>query len=168
LQLVKKIELPFKFIDIKNEILNVIENVGYKANQIMCQGLEENSSDWFTGVGRIGDLDDEDEEKYIHINPALKGTSLEKLINHYNCFRTRIMLMKPKSCYSVHQDPTPRIHLPIITNSQCWMIWPTHNQCFQMMPGDLYFTDTTNNHTFINGSDQDRIHIVFGIKDKLI
>lgn len=163
-QLIKRLDLPFKFIDIKNEILDIVNTVGYKSNQIMCQGLAENPGDWHTGVGRIGTLDDENEESYIHVNPSLKGSNLEKLINHYKCFRTRIMLMPSKQCYSIHADPTPRLHLPIVTNTQCWMIWPFNNQCHRMFAGDLYYTDTTQPHTFINGSEENRIHVVFGVK----
>lgn len=166
-QLVKKIDLAFNFIDIKQEVLEIIKEVGFKSNQIICQSLKETPDDWYTGIGRVDSLEDQREEEYSYINSALKGTKLESLIQQYNCFRTRIMLLPFRQCYSIHADPTPRLHLPIITNSQCWMIWPIHNQCFRMLPGDLYYADTTLTHTFINGSEQDRIHIVFGIKDKI-
>ena len=161
---VNKVELPFKFIDIKNEVLDIISKVGFKSNQIICQTLAENPDDWYTGIGRIDTLEDQREEEYCHLNSTLAGTKLAALIEHYNCFRTRIMLMPPRQCYSIHADPTPRLHLPIVTNSQCWMIWPLANQCHRMMPGDLYSADTTKAHTFINGSEEDRIHVVFGVK----
>lgn len=162
--LVGKVNLPYDFISIKHEVLDLIDQVGFKSNQIICQSLKENPDDWYTGIGRIDTLEDQQEEEYCHLNSALAGTKLAELIKHYNCFRTRIMLMPPRQCYSVHADPTPRLHLPIKTNSQCWMIWPKHNQCFQMMPGDLFSADTTKPHTFINGSEEDRIHVVFGVK----
>jgi hypothetical protein len=163
-QFVKRLDLPFKFIDIKKEILEIIDSVGFKSNQIICQGLDQGTNDWYTGIGRINELEDENEESYIHINPTLNGSNLEKLIKHYKCFRTRIMLMPSKQCYSIHADPTPRLHLPIITNSQCWMVWPYNNQCHRMTVGNLYYADTTLQHTFINGSEENRIHVVFGVK----
>ena len=162
--LVKKVNLPYAFIDIKKEVLDIIDKVGFKSNQIICQTLEENPNDWYTGIGRIDTLEDQREEEYCHLNSALAGTKLAAVIEHYNCFRTRIMLMPPRQCYSIHADPTPRLHLPIVTNSQCWMIWPHTNQCYQMAPGNLYSADTTKAHTFINGSEEDRIHVVFGVK----
>jgi hypothetical protein len=159
---VSKLDLPFNFIDLKLEILDIIEKVGFYNKQIMCQGLSVNSDDWHTGVGRIDELEDSTEKNYIHLNSSLKGTNLEKLVKHYSCFRTRIMQMSPRTCYSVHKDPTPRLHLPIITNSQNWMIWPEHNACHRMIIGDLYWANTTELHTFVNASDEWRIHLVMG------
>jgi hypothetical protein len=161
---VNTIDLPVQFLDLKKEVLDIIQTVGFKSNQIVCQGLEENSKDWHTGIGRIESLEDKIEQSYCHLNPALIGTQLGKLIEHYNCFRTRIMLMPPRQCYSIHADPTPRLHLPIVTNSQCWMIWPHSNKCYRMPVGKLYSADTTKSHTFINGSEENRIHVVFGVK----
>jgi hypothetical protein len=38
--LVKKVNLPYAFIDIKKEVLDIIDKVGFKSNQIICQTLE--------------------------------------------------------------------------------------------------------------------------------
>jgi hypothetical protein len=161
---VNAIDLPVRFLDIKKEVLDIIQRVGFKSNQIVCQTLEENSNDWHTGIGRIDLLEDKIEQNYCYLNTELIGTQLGNLIKHYNCFRTRIMLMPPRQCYSIHADPTPRLHLPIITNPQCWMVWPHNNECHRMSVGQLYFADTTKSHTFINGSEEDRIHVIFGVK----
>jgi hypothetical protein len=161
-KLVSKVDLPFNFIDLKLEVLNIIEKVGWRDKQIICQGLEHDPDNWYTGTGSLGELEDSTEQNYVHLNSSLKGSNLEKLINHYGCFRTRIMQMSPRSCYSIHKDPTPRLHLPIITNFQNWMIWPEHSTCHKMIIGDLYWADTTKPHTFVNASDDWRIHLVLG------
>lgn len=150
---------------LKHEVLTLIEKVGLNSNQIICQQLTPNSTDWTIGVGRIAELEHQDEHLYKFINENLKGSKLEELILKYDAFRTRVMIMPPKQCYSVHSDPTPRIHVPIITNSQSWMVWPYLKSCEQMRCGKVYWTDTTKHHSFFNGGDTDRIHIVMGIKD---
>jgi hypothetical protein len=163
-EFVKIINFPFDFVKIKNEVFGIIDRIGFKSNQIICQTLKENSTDWHTGVGRIDLLEDKIEQHFIHLNPELAGTELGNLIKFYDGFRARIMLMPPRQCYSIHADPAPRLHLPIVTSTQCWMIWPHSNKCYRLSIGKLYLADTTKSHTFINGSEQDRIHVIFGVK----
>jgi hypothetical protein len=152
------------FKNLQNEILDLVSRVNFGENQIICQGLDETSSDWLTGIGSIEELAIKEEKKYKFIHPELKGTELEKFIIKHNGFRARIMSMGPRQCYSVHADPTPRLHLPIITNNQCWMIWPKQSKCYQLLEGIVYWTDTTIPHTFVNGSGTEkRIHLVMCI-----
>jgi hypothetical protein len=147
-----------------NEITSLIDEVGITHNQIICQQMTTNNSDWTTGIGRIDQLDHRDEHLYKFINKKLKGSKLEELITKYNAFRTRIMIMPPRQCYSIHADPTPRLHIPIITNEQSWMVWPYLNACEQMRPGKVYWADTTKHHSFLNGGETIRVHIVMGVE----
>ena len=158
---------PVKNFDkLKTEILNVISLVGSEHPQIICQGNNPESNDWLTGTGSITGLKIQNEFHYTHLNPALIGTEIANLIEEYQGVRTRIMTLKPRSCYSVHSDPTMRIHIPIITTAESWMIWPKDNYCSQLIPGYGYLTDTTKYHTFLNGSTEDRIHLVMCIDRK--
>ena len=77
-------------------------------------------------------------------------------------FRTRIMRLRPYQCYSYHIDPSPRIHIPLITNENCFMII---DDMLYRYPadGNYYLADTTKIHTFVNASLEDRIHIVGGV-----
>lgn len=152
------------FLALQKEVLELVEKTNVGDKQLICQGLEDGCNDWVTGVGSIEELDEQEERKYRFIHPELRGTLLEKFIKDHNGFRTRIILMDTRKCYSIHRDPTPRLHLPIITNNQCWMIWPYKNECHRLRAGIVYRTDTTQDHTFVNGSlDQIRIHIVMCI-----
>lgn len=153
------------FDSLLEEIHHLISTVGFEKNQIICQTLEKNCEDWLTGVGRIDELEHENEQLYKHLNPKLKNTEIEKVIEKYNAFRTRIMIMPPRRCYSIHSDPTPRLHIPIVTNDQCWMIWPSEQRCYKMVRGLVYWADTTKNHTFINGSTEDRVHLVLCVNN---
>lgn len=148
------------FNDLVTEVTSIIETAGGKENQIMCQSLDPNVDNWYTGIGRTSELHVQDETAYKYINPTLKNSILANIIQKHNAYRTRIMIMQGRACYSVHADMTKRIHIPIITNNQAWMIWPHHSACYHLVPGYAYLTDTTQEHTFINGSLEKRIHIV--------
>jgi len=149
------------FEKLHNEIAQIINTVGFENNQIICQSLDENEEDFNTGIGRIEDLEHKNEKSYKFINKSLKGTYLEELIINFKGYRSRILKLNPKSCYSIHQDPSPRIHIPIISNGQCWMVWPNHNFCLNMKPGLAYWTDTRKPHTFINCDEKlERVHLV--------
>lgn len=151
------------FEKLRLEVIDIIKNIGFLKNQIICQSLERDGNDWHTGIGRISELDYQDETLYRFLNRGLEDTELGNLIEKYKGFRTRILALDPRHCYSVHKDPTPRIHIPVITNSESWMIWPYHDFCKKLTPGLVYWTDTTKPHSFLNGGDETRIHIVLGV-----
>lgn len=153
---------------LRKEVLDIIETKSNGNNQIICQGTVKGISNWTAGTGAIEELDEKDEKKYSYINSELKNTELEKLIKKYNGFRSRIMIMHPRHCYSVHSDPTPRLHIPIVTNDQCWMIWPNKKECYQLHERMIYWTDTRVNHTFLNGGTEKRIHVVMCVEDSII
>jgi hypothetical protein len=155
------------FNQLKLEVLELIKELGQGLTQIMCQGPTPENHDWDTGSGRISTLKVKEEADYCHLNPRLKGTELERLINEYQGFRTRIITLTGRKCYSVHADPGFRIHVPIVTNDQAWMVWPYNNYSSKLEIGHSYLTNTTKNHTFLNGSLEDRIHIVMCVNSTL-
>lgn len=160
-RLVNLLQISDNFHTLRQEILSIVDQYADNRNQIICQTRQENSEDWYEGIGSIDDLQEKNEELYKHINPNLAGTEIEKTIKKFKGFRTRIMIMPPRQCYSVHADPTPRLHIPIVTNDQCWMIWPFKNHCRQLIEGFVHLVDTTESHTFINGSgSENRIHLM--------
>ena len=67
--------------------------------------------------------------------------------------------MKPKTCYTYHQDWSKRLHIPLITNENCFFII---DDKVSRHPADgrSYIVDTTKMHTFVNASLENRIHIV--------
>ena len=163
-EILKLLEKVDDFDRLKTEVIELVEKYSDDRNQLICQNLDPNNIDWFAGIGSIDDLEERNEKSYRFINPMLQGTLLESIILKYDAYRSRIMIMPPRRCYSVHADPTKRIHLPIVTNSQCWMIWPHNNRCFYLPAGNVFLTDTTQPHTFINGSKtENRIHVVMCI-----
>jgi hypothetical protein len=99
------------------------------------------------------------ELEYDIINPIFKDTIFEELINKYNLKRTRFMWLNRWSCYSLHRDLTPRIHFPIYTNNQCFLIFKNAT-VENLKEGTIYYTDTRHLHTAMNGSEEKRLHLV--------
>lgn len=165
---VKLIEKVQNFDKLVEEINQLVNSVGFSNNQIILQGLDQGKDEWSLGTGSIEELDEQDEKKYQYINTSIENSEISKIIKKYRAYRSRIMIMNSRKCYSVHKDPTPRIHIPLITNDQCWMIWPTEPFCVKLKPGFVYWTNTTKEHTFINGGLEDRIHIVMCVDSKFI
>lgn len=169
IMLVKYIESVPEFNQLSVEILDLISKVPTKENQISCQSNIKDSDEWHATVGSIKLLDQQDETVYWQINPSLKGSVIEKTINRYQGFRCRIMIMDARKCYSIHADPTPRIHIPIVTNEQCWMVWPYDNYSQHLVEGRTFWTDTTKRHTAFNAHDtESRIHLVMCVKPESV
>ena len=106
------------------------------------------------------------EKVFSTINEKFINTEFERIINHFSLFRTRIMNMIGKTCYSLHQDMTWRLHIPIITNDNCFFYFPKHKQDFFLEEGKVYLVNTTETHTFVNSSIDRRIHLVGCIDNK--
>lgn len=159
---VKLYSIP-NFVQLKDEVLSFINSVNSEHNQIMCQNLFD-EDDYITGIGKLDTLEIQNERQYKHVQKRLKGTLIEKLILQHNAYRTRIIILPPKTCYSIHHDLSPRLHVPIVSNEQNWMIWPQHSQCEHLSPGSVYYTDTRLPHTFINGDNTlKRIHLIMSV-----
>jgi len=143
---------------ISQEIQRIIKRFPGQ-NQISLQSNNPSpipETDWNCSVGKFSDISGL-ELDYIHpIFPEAK------LINHYlkefDLYRSRIMINHSKECMTIHKDPSPRVHIPVISNENCLMI--IDNYAHYLPPGKIYWTDTRKSHTAMNGSYEKRIHIV--------
>ena len=125
------------------------------APQVALQGVEGNN-DPFYGIGRLSEVSHREDEFIVpNFNIDYTNSVLKKL----GMYRSRLMTMRETSCYSYHKDPTKRIHIPLITNDKCFMVI---DDIVHRYPadGNYYIVDTTKMHTAINGSWEDRVHIV--------
>ena len=75
------------------------------------------------------------------------------------------MKMKPKTCYYWHHDKTKRLHIPIQTHEHCFLLLDNDRIHLLKLIYVTYEVDTTVNHTALNCSKIDRIHIVGVIKN---
>ena len=104
-----------------------------------------------------------DESKYSEIVPEFENTYFDEVYQTLNkkfkLGRVRLLLKEPRSTLSWHEDPEPRLHIPIITNLGCSMVI---ENVAKHLPADGHVTITNNTkyHNFFNGGEQARIHLV--------
>lgn len=134
-------------------------NYGHKGRQTGLQ-YKDSEDVWTSAVGKSQG----DELAYTAINPFFKDTIFENLINKHNLKRTRLMWVGPYACYSMHKDETPRVHIPLITNPECYFVFKD-GSIKNLHKGYVWWVDTRLRHTFINCSDQHRLHLV-GVVEK--
>jgi hypothetical protein len=127
---------------------------GTKSSQAGLQ-YKDDDDVWASAVGKSQG----NETSYANLNPMFKGSVFEEIINKYNFKRARLMWVGPWSCYSMHRDETPRIHIPLITNPECYFVFKD-GLVQHMKTGSVYWVDTTQRHTFMNCSAQRRLHLV--------
>lgn len=145
--------------DIKKDYIRLNKDMqwteyGHKGKQCGIQ-YKANEDPWSSSVGKSKS----NELDYIHLNPYFKDTAFENVINEYKLLRTRLMWVGPYACYSMHVDQNPRIHIPMITNKECYFVFK--NKLIEHLPaGNVYYVDTRETHTFMNCSDTARLHLV--------
>ena len=125
--------------------------------QIALQGTKDNldpiypcGAEIFNNTGR---------KEHEFDTPIFDMPYINSIIKDLKMYRTRVMNMKPKSCYTIHRDWTKRIHIPVITNEHCFLIVNNEIKHYPA-DGNHYLVDTTQLHTAVNASKENRIHIV--------
>ena len=131
---------------------------GQKGKQTGIQ-FKPGEDPWTSSVGRSKGVD----TAHTDLNPFFKDSIIENIINEYGLLRTRLMWVNPFSCYTIHADYTPRIHIPLITNPECYFFFKKGN-LIHMPVGKSYWVDTRYLHTFMNCSDKPRLHLVGVVK----
>lgn len=140
------------------KIKDEIKTLPQWKEQICLQGVKDNNDPFF-GCGtfhRIKELgyNEKDFDKPIFDMPYINS-----LMKDLKMFRTRVMNLKSKTCYTYHRDYSKRLHIPIITNENCFIIIDKEVNHYPA-DGNYYIIDTTKFHTALNASRNDRIHIV--------
>jgi len=113
--------------------------------------------------GKTVRKDVRNEEEFTVFNPDYIGTPIHEVYNllceRYTIGRFRMMVSKPKVCYSWHKDEHLRIHVPVVTNDHAYMMF--EDKSIHHMPvGRAYVTDTTVYHTAFNAGLKTRIHLL--------
>ena len=148
-------------IDIDKILLEIEKFIPEYDNQISLQGVPGNIDPSY-GTGRLEKLNHGEADFTEPLFPEMTYTN--SVIKQLGMFRTRLMRLQPYQCYSYHIDPTVRVHIPLITNENCFMIIEDKMYRYPA-DGNHYLADTTKIHTFVNASLEDRIHIVGGINE---
>lgn len=155
-------------VDIDLILSEIMTLIRHKDEQIMLQTIKDNitniTKDSTFGIGGFAQYRDMGLSETDFNDPLFNIPYTNSIINQLKMYRTRIMIMKPRTCYSYHVDGTPRIHIPLITNKNNFMV--IEDKSYWMPTGNAYYTNTLRKHTFINGDiNLTRIHIV-GCVDK--
>ena len=138
-------------IDIEYILLE-LEKLPEYNTQLSLQVAQDGNS----GEGKLTDL--KYQEKDFNVC-AYDLPYTNSIIRDLQMYRTRVMRMKPKTCYTYHKDPTQRIHIPLITNDKCFIVIDDEVIRYPA-DGNHYVVDTTKMHTAVNASWHERIHIV--------
>jgi hypothetical protein len=127
------------------------------SNQIYLQGDVPDMDPLEPTIGQNYLLVDRAESDYCELLFDLPY--INSIIEEHNLVRTRVMRMKPKSCYYWHCDNTKRLHIPVITHEHCFLLLDDE-RIHLPADGTAYVIDTTKMHTALNASKIERIHIV--------
>lgn len=111
-----------------------------------------------------------EETQFNLICDYLKGTYTEEVIRilheEYKVVRGRYMMLSMKTCLTYHNDQSPRLHIPIITDEKCFMV--IDDKVCRLPYGGTYKVDTTKRHTALNASKILRTHLVFCLPKKKV
>ncbi len=145
------------------DVLASVENLFDHRNQISVTSRPGAAEPLFDAVGWLPE--DATEAEYSVINVQFRGSAVEALLESlpFTWGRTRLMRMPPKSCLSIHADPTRRYHYAITTNADAYIVALEDNKgVFHHIPADgyVYQMDAHKTHTAINAGRQDRVHLV--------
>lgn len=81
------------------------------------------------------------------------------VLKKFDLVRCRVMYMKPKTCLSVHVDPTRRLHIPLVSSDDCFFV--INNKIYRMPnDGSVYLMNAKLPHTAVNASFAKRLHLV--------
>lgn len=154
---VEKIEININISNVLSEVEQYILSDKNFVDQICLQGVNEKSDPYY-GSRSMKEVDSEFTEYDFSVNlfPDMEYTN--SLIGDLGIKRTRIMRMKPKTCLSYHYDRTWRVHVPLITNSKCFLL--IDGTAYHVPADGAYKVNTTKYHTAINASFEARTHLV--------
>jgi len=140
--------------DLEKILLELKSLPEYK-DQISLQTVE-GCNNYFYGTGNYTKLT-HNENEFIKFNFDLPY--INSILEKEKMYRARVMKLKSKTCLTLHQDPTLRKHIPLITNEKCFLV--VDNEIIRLpADGNVYTVDTTKMHCAVNASWEDRIHIV--------
>lgn len=184
--MLKEIELDIDYQRLVNEVLSmgVIDFLHANARQMSvqhrgitgdkqltesCQSLVYDWDRYDQTIDNEPPVRDQilDERSFIETCDMFKGTYIGNVVEflklRYGVYRGRFMLMRYKTCLSMHVDQSPRLHIPIITNQDSFMV--VDDVVCRLQYGKSYIVDTRLPHTAVNSGKKDRTHLVFCVND---
>lgn len=161
--LIKEVEYDLDLQDLKNLVEDFFSNdfvIRFKGVALQHRNGVAYPWSLVDGLENLKNYNNVNEKDFAVINEFFCNRSVEKIINHFSLYRTRIMKLEGRSCYSIHKDQTWRLHIPIQTNSNCFFYFPKYKQDFYLEQGKVYLVNTSELHTFVNTDLTERYHLL--------
>ena len=161
--LVRPVDYGCDLVELKNIVKDLLENPIVNKMAGFSIQHRANVEDPWKLIDGLESLKfyNEKESDFSKINKIFIGTGFEKIIKDFNLFRCRVMVMKNKTCYTLHHDNTKRLHIPIVTKkNKGFFFFPRTGYHYFLNEGCTYLVDTTETHTFVNTADHLRVHLV--------
>lgn len=138
--------IGMQYHDPDNKLYDCVEQTAFIDNKAMAKLREFHN---FLTLNEIG-------EQFSFIYNTMERFNI--ILN-----RGRILAARPGHVHSEHKDNDIRIHLPVFTNQDCWMIY---GEDAYHMPADgsMYLINGFRLHRFYNKGTMDRIHMVWLVK----
>lgn len=138
-------------IDIEHILLE-LQGLPEYEEQLSLQVTKDNVG----GEGRLTKLVNTEQDFNVY---AYDLPYTNSVLDSLGMYRSRLMKLAPKSCYTYHRDPTQRMHIPLLTNENNFFVI---DDVVSRYPADgsHYLVDTRKKHTFVNASIEYRLHIV--------
>ena len=132
--------------------------------QIMLQGCGITDDPYF-GSREFIEIESAGKTEEDFIIPLFKEMKYtNKILKELKMFRSRLMLLLPKTCLSWHKDPSMRIHIPLSGDSDSFHIIEDaskNKQVHQIAKGEAHLMNTEVMHSGVNLSRKvERLHIV--------
>jgi len=164
MELIKKLDYKVSYGELFHLIDDIIKSdpIVSKMNGLSLQHRKGVPEPWniVDGLEALKLYSGASEKDFSQIHKKFSNTLFENLIDDFKLYRSRIMIMEGKTCYSFHADSTWRLHVPIVTNKDCIFYFPEYKEQYHLELGKVYLINTTEKHTFLNGSTNSRIHLV--------
>ena len=152
-----------KFLD-KVDIEKIRKELKTIPEGTVClQGISKDQDPYY-GTGSTFDFTHDqdkhmrDQERSFNV-PLFDIPYTNSIMEKFGMYRARILIQEPKQCYTYHKDYTPRIHIPIHSNENCFFI--LEDILYRMKDdGSVYYADTVKIHTAVNASREKRTHLV--------
>lgn len=142
-----------------------------ESNQINLTSRHRENQDPYQETGSIYSRQENKsvtkESEYKYFIKKFEGTYFHKLYlevaekSVLPIGRMRLLKLKPKACYSVHRDNSIRYHFALKTNPECYLVFKNQGLVHIPADGQCYATNTLLEHSAMNGSDEERVHLVF-------
>lgn len=170
-----KLNLKFDIEKLKKDFQNIESKLINKGSSFRfpIQGVANRNESYDSLVGHFygKEFSESDVNTVLDIfNNTETKKCVETITKYTDTCRARYLTMLPSQTYRMHNDRGWRLHIPIVTNEECYFFHKGEMPYHMVADGSCYIVSVDHQHTAMNLSEENRTHIVMGIDspEKLI